>query len=185
MPIMFRDVIALAAALCTLCIAPFAAAEVVEITPSGFLVRHDVNVNAAPEASWKALVDVGNWWNSDHSFSGNAANLSIDPRPGGCFCEKLANGGGVSHMTVVFVSPNTVLRMTGGLGPLQGSGLAGSMTWRITPAPPASRIEVFYSVGGYMQGGFDKIAPAVSAVLGEQVNRLKNFIETGKPVAPK
>ena len=95
-------------------------------TPAGFLVRHDVNVNAAPEASWKALIDVGNWWNSDHSFSGNAANMSIDARPGGCFCEKLANGGGVSHMTVVFASPNTVLRMTGGLGPLQGSGLAGA-----------------------------------------------------------
>ena len=54
------------------------------------------------------------------------------------------------------------------------------MTWRITPAPPAAKIEVSYSVGGYMQGGFDKIAPAVNAVLGEQVNRLKNFIETGE-----
>jgi hypothetical protein len=74
--------------------------------------------------------------------------------------------------------------MTGGLGPLQGSGLAGSMTWRIVAAPPATKIEIFYSVGGYMQGGFDKMAPAVNAVLGEQLNRLKTFIETGKPVAP-
>jgi hypothetical protein len=36
-----------------------------------------------------------------------------------------------------------------------------------------------------MQDGFDKIAPAVNAVPGEQLNRLKTFIETGKPVAPK
>ena len=179
---MFRFGIAYAAALC---IAAPAAAEVVEATPSGFLIRHDVGVSATPEASWKALVDVGSWWNPDHTYSGNAANLSIEARPGGCFCEKLANGGGVAHMTMVFVSPNTVLRMTGGLGPLQGSGLAGSLTWRITPAPPAARIELTYSVGGFMQGGFDKMAPAVNAMLGEQLNRLKTFIDTGKPVVPK
>ncbi len=162
-----------------------AAADVVDITPAGFLLKHEVAVSAAPEAAWKALIDVASWWNGDHSYSGNAANMSIDARPGGCFCEKLANGGGVSHMTVVFASPNTVLRMIGGLGPLQGSGLAGSMTWRIIPAPPAAKIEVSYSVGGYMQGGFDKIAPAVNGVLGEQLNRLKSLIDTGRPAAPK
>ena len=162
-----------------------AAAEVVDITPAGFLIKHEVAVNAAPDAAWKALVDVASWWNGAHSYSGDAANMSIDARPGGCFCERLANGGGVAHMTVVFASPSTVLRMTGGLGPLQGSGLAGSMTWRIIPAPPAAKIEVSYSVGGYMQGGFDKMAPAVNGVLGEQLNRLKSLIDTGRPAAPK
>ena len=166
-------------------IATSAAAEIADLTSSGFLIRHEVAVDATPEAAWKALVDVGNWWNSSHTYSGNAANLSIDARPGGCFCEKLANGGGVSHLTVVYVSPSTVLRLAGALGPLQGSGLAGSMTWRIVPAPPSAKIEVSYSVGGYMQGGFDKLAPAVNAVVGEQLSRLKTFIETGKPVAPK
>jgi len=31
-----------------------------------------------------------------------------------------------------------------------------------------------------MQGGFEKIAPAVNTVLGEQLNRLKAFIEKDK-----
>lgn len=35
-----------------------------------------------------------------------------------------------------------------------------------------------------MTGGFDKIAPAVDAVLGEQLARLESFVETGKP-SPK
>lgn len=179
---MLRNIIAMSAGLC---LAPVAAADVLDLTATGFLVRHEFPVSATPDASWKALLDVGSWWNPDHTYSGSAANLSIDARAGGCFCEKLANGGGVSHMTVVFVSPNTVLRMTGGLGPLQGSGLAGSMTWRIIPSPPAAQLEMTYSVGGYMQGGFDKIAPAVNAMLGDQVTRLKNLIETGKPAAPK
>ena len=36
-----------------------------------------------------------------------------------------------------------------------------------------------------MQGGFEKIAPAVDRVVGEQLGRLQTFIETGKPVLPK
>jgi hypothetical protein len=131
-----------------LCVSRVAAAEVVEVVPSGFLIRHVVTVDATPEATWKALIDVGNWWNPVHSYSGSAANMFIDPRPGGCFCEKLPNGGGVSHMTVVYASPVTALRMVGGLGPLQGAGLTGSMTWRIVPAPPGVRLDLTYSVGG-------------------------------------
>lgn len=179
-----RAVVAFAA-LMSAAAPALALADVLEVTASGFLIRHDVTVSGTPEVSWKALLDIGSWWNSDHTYSGNSTNLSIDARPGGCFCEKLTNGGGVSHMMVVFVSPNTVLRMSGGLGPLQSSGLAGSLTWRIVPAPPGSKLEVSYSVGGYMQGGFDKIAPAVNGVLGEALNRLKLLIDTGKPVAPK
>jgi hypothetical protein len=88
-------------------------------------------------------------------------------------------------MSVVYASPGQVVRMMGALGPLQGSGLAGSMTWKFTPAASVTKIELSYSVGGYMQGGFEKIAPAVDRVVGEQLGRLKTFLETGKPVLPK
>ena len=47
--------------------------------------------------------DVGRWWNPEHSYSGVAANFSIDARAGGCFCERLKDGS-VAHMTVVFVA---------------------------------------------------------------------------------
>jgi hypothetical protein len=42
-----------------------------------------------------------------------------------------------------------------------------------------------YSVGGFMAGGFESIAPAVEQVLGEQANRLKRFVETGTAGAAK
>ena len=86
-------------------------------------------------------------------------------------------------MTVIAVFPGRMLRMTGALGPLQGSGLAGSLTWLLTGAAGGTNLEMSYSVGGYMQGGFEKIAPAVDAVLGEQVTRLKAYLETGKPAS--
>ncbi|MEO8132800.1 MAG: SRPBCC family protein [Betaproteobacteria bacterium] len=161
------------------------AADVTDVSAAGFLVRHEITVNAAPDAAWRAVVDVGKWWNPAHSYSRDGANLSIDARPGGCFCEKLANGGGVQHMQVVFASPGSMLRMTGALGPLQASGVAATMTLRFTAAQPATKIELSYSVGGILQSGMEKMAPAVNAMLGEQMARLKSLIDTGQPVPPK
>ncbi len=163
-------------------------AEVANVAPNGFAVKHSMTIQASPQKVYEALVGkVGSWWNPEHTFSNDSKNLSIDARAGGCFCEKLANGGSVEHMRVVFAWPGRILRMTGGLGPLQGSGIAGSMTWQLEAAKGAAgatSLEFSYGAGGYMAGGFDKIAPAVDAVLGEQLARLKSFVETGKP-APK
>ena len=163
-------------------------AEVANVAPNGFTVHHTVTIPTSPEKVYAALVNgVGSWWNPEHTYSHDSKSLSIDARPGGCFCEKLGNGGGVEHMRVVFAWPGRMLRMAGALGPLQGSGLAGSMTWQLGAAKGAAgatSLEFSYSAGGYMAGGFEKIAPAVDAVLGEQLARLKSFVETGKP-APK
>jgi hypothetical protein len=63
------------------------------------------------------------------------------------------------------------------------------MSWKLTAATGATgpagatSLEFSYSAGGYMQGGFEKIVPTVDAVLGEQLARLKAFVETGKPAA--
>ena len=160
------------------------AADVVEATPSGFQLRFEATVAAPPEKAYAALVsDIGSWWNMDHSYSRDGKMMSIDARPGGCFCEKLPNGGGVEHMRVVFAMPGNTLRMQGGLGPLQTAGVVGSMSWRFIAAPPGTKIEMSYSVGGYLQGGLDKMSGPVNGVLGEQFTRLKTYIETGKPTA--
>src|SRR5215468_4374370 len=152
-----------------------------EITSNGFLVKFDVSINAPAAKVYDALVgQVGSWWNSEHTYSHDAKNLSIDARPGGCFCEKLPNGGGVEHLRVVYVSPPQIARFSGALGPLQATGVAGSMTWKLTGGPNSTRLDLSYSVGGFIPGGFEKIAPAVEGMLREQVDRLKQFIETGK-----
>jgi uncharacterized protein YndB with AHSA1/START domain len=153
-----------------------------QVTPTGFLVKLEVNINAPVAKVYEALVGrIGLWWNPEHTYSHDAKNLSIDPRPGGCFCEKLPNGGGVEHLRVVHVSPGEVLRLSGGLGPLQASGLAGSLTWKLTGGGENTRVQLSYSVGGFIDGGFEKIAPAVESMLSDQLNRLKLFIETGEP----
>jgi len=152
-------------------------------------VKIATQIHAAPADVYSRLVhNVGDWWSSAHSFSADAHNLSIDDRPLGCFCEKLASGG-VRHMEVVFVSPGKMLRMSGGLGPLQGIAAAGSMTFTFTPAEGGTRLKVTYTVVGYIAQGMNTWAAPVNAVLAEQIMRLKNYIETGNPAgaseAPK
>jgi hypothetical protein len=59
-----------------------------------------------------------------HTFSRNAANLSLELHAGGCFCERLKNDGSVQHMQVVYVAPGEALRLRGALDPLQIEGVA-------------------------------------------------------------
>src|SRR5262249_6153526 len=67
-----------------------------QVMPNGFLVQFDVSVNAPPAKVYEALVgQIGSWWNPEHTYSHDAKNLSIDARPGVCFCEKLPNSGGI------------------------------------------------------------------------------------------
>jgi uncharacterized protein YndB with AHSA1/START domain len=155
---------------------------VVQVNSTGFLVKHEVSVNAAPAKVYDALMgQIGSWWDPQHTYSGDSKNLAIDARPGGCFCERLQNGGGIEHMRVVYIQPGKLIRMSGALGPLQASGLAGSLTWKLTGSDGSTNLELSYSVGGYMEGGIEKMAPAVNDMLGEQLQRLKAFVETGNP----
>lgn len=158
-------------------------AAIAQVSAGGFVRRHEAMVNAPPAKAYDALVQLGSWWSSDHTYSGDAKNMSIEPRAGGCFCERLKDGGSIEHMRVVYAQPARALRMAGGLGPLQAAGVAGSMTWRLTPVESGTKLELSCTVGGFTDGGFDKMAPLVDSVLGEQFQRLKLFIETGKPTA--
>ena len=164
-----------------LALASAASAEVVDSSANGFTSRNVEMIAAHPSRVYTAAVEhVARWWNPAHSYSRNAANLSLDPRPGGCLCERLPNGG-VVHLSVVYIAAPQEIRFAGGLGPLQRAGVAGSMIWKLTESAGATQFEWTYAVGGYMPGGLAAIAPAVDGVLADQLRRLKRFVETGRP----
>jgi hypothetical protein len=173
-------------AIAILVLAPsFAAAEVIDSSSNGFTVKVAITIQAPPADVYGRLIhNVGDWWSSGHTFSGDAHNLSIEEKPMGCFCEKLPGGGGVRHMEVIYLAPDKALGLSGGLGPLQAMAVAGSMIFRISPAEGGSRLEVTYAVGGYSKAGLDALAKPVDSVLIEQITRLKNYTERGDP-APK
>jgi len=164
----------------------WAEAEVMDSAANGFTVRILTTIHAAPADIYGRLThNIGDWWSSEHTFSGNAHNLSVDERPLGCFCEKLPNQGSVRHMEVLFVAPGKTLRMSGALGPLQALGAAGTLTFALTAAGDGTQLEATYAVGGYSPEGTTSWAAPVNAMLTEQVTRLKNYIETGNPGTPE
>jgi hypothetical protein len=158
-----------------------AAAEVTDSAANGFTTVNSVVVTADRMTSWEAALQVGRWWSSAHTMSGDAARMSIEPHVQGCFCESLGEQAGVVHLTVLSVMPGTSLRLSGGLGPLGLMGVYGNMTWDFEDVDDGTRIRFKYAVGGYMDGGLDQIAGAVDAVLGEALGRLQSYINTGNP----
>ena len=157
-------------------------ADIVDSSATGLTVRSRVAITATPARVYNHIIsDVGLWWNSAHTWSGNSQNLTIDTRAGGCFCEKLANGGSAEHMRVVYAAPGKMLRLSGALGPFQSLAVTGTMTWTLTKSDQGTVLVVEYTLGGYRPGGMAPVAGAVDYVITEQVSRLKRFIETGKP----
>jgi len=59
-----------------------------EQASTGFTVNHEVVVGAPADQVYRSLVgQVDQWWHPAHTYTGDSGNLSIDARPGGCFCE--------------------------------------------------------------------------------------------------
>lgn len=170
-------VLALAAAISA---AP-ASAEVTRTTDNSFVSRHEVVVEASPKQVWLALITPADWWRSEHTWSGDAKNLTLMPRAGGCFCETIPEvsepgrftlEGSAEHMRVVQASPETALRMVGSLGPLQSEPVNGVLTIAISKIDQGTRIVWEYNVGGPMRYEVPVIAKAVDGVMGLQLAAL-------------
>lgn len=149
----------------------------------GFVVDRSVVVPANAATSWRMLLQPAAWWQGVHTFSGNAANLTMDVRAGGCFCERLPGRGHVQHMRVIHAAPGRLLRMSGALGPLQGEAVQGTMTITLEPATAGTAIRMVYVVGGYMRLKTAQIAPAVDAVLGAQLASLAERLGVARPAS--
>lgn len=156
-----------------------AAAGVTANGPPGFVVRQERVVAADPARVWSSFEQIGQWWDDAHTYSGKAANLTLDLRAGGCFCERWP-GGEIEHLRVAYVSAAShQLVMTGGLGPLLWLGASGSLIVKLAPAEGGTKISWEYRVSGYQPDGWEKTAASVDAVLGQQVDRLVRHATTG------
>jgi hypothetical protein len=164
------------AAIALVAAAPVSA-EVKSISDRGFAVYHEVTTPSAPGAAFNAMVrDVSKWWESAHTWSGSAGNLYFDAQLGGCFCERLPDGGGVEHLRIIYLAPAKEIRMRGALGPLQQMGLQGAMTWKLETVANGTRITFEYIVNGHLPGGFEGLAPVVDGVIGAQLGSLANYL---------
>lgn len=172
-----------AAAILAMGLAATAArSEVVARSASGFQSTTSVWVSRpARDAYERAVGAVGRWWDPAHTYSGDAANLTLQASAGGCFCETLPGGGSVQHLEVAYVQPGAAIRLLGGLGPLQEIGAGGALTWKFETIDGRTRLTWTYRVTGMEADDAAKLAGPVDQVLGLQLSRLGRFIDTGAP----
>lgn len=166
-------------------LASVARAEVKEAGPDHLLVQDSRVIHASPTQLYAALIDVGHWWNSEHTYSGDASHLSLQAEAGGCFCERWGDQSAL-HGRVLWAAPGHLLRLESSLGPLQGMAVQGVMTFMLKPASGGTTLQFEYRVNGGSTSGLDKLAPTVDGVLMQQLQRLQSYAQTGKsaPLKP-
>jgi uncharacterized protein YndB with AHSA1/START domain len=173
---------ALALAAFALVLAMACPAEVVDSAPNGITVRSTLVIQAPPGDVYQKLVkNVGDWWNSAHTFSQDAHNMTIDDKPGGCFCEKLPGGGGVQHFEVAMSSPGKFIMFRGAMGPMLSQAVMGSLEITLVPDGAGTKLTATLRAGGYMPNGVNSMAGPADMVVAEQFTRLKSYIEKGTP----
>ncbi|MEL6723414.1 MAG: SRPBCC domain-containing protein [Pseudomonadota bacterium] len=149
-----------------------AQADVVASAPDHFTLKLEATAELSPDEVWARLIEPAEWWQSDHTYSLDANNLSLDAQPGGLWREDW-DGGSVWHGTVLQAQPGKSMVLSAPFGPLQG--LAVTSIWTITLEPldeGGTKITFDHVTNGTSASGLDKLAPAVDFVKGAALTSL-------------
>ena len=155
-----------------------AGAEVKMATAEGALIEHRFRIAANPEAAWQVLVHPEQYWPKDHTWSGDAANLSLAPEAGGCFCERW-EGGSAEHGRVVMARPGQLLRFRGSLGPFQEMAVTGVLTVTLAPVEAGTEAVVTYRLSGDASHEFAGFIKSVDEVIGLQFGGFAKLASAG------
>ncbi len=156
-------------------------AEVTWSNDSAFEITIERTLPVTPDEAYTRFTQISRWWSADHSYSGDAANFYLQPTAGGCWCENLPGGGSVEHMRVLHASPGKLLRLSGGLGPLQDYPLAAIMSVNFIATETEdeeaqTRITLIYRVSGDVEGGLAPWASGVEPVIAEAIGLFENYV---------
>ncbi|MBX9575929.1 MAG: hypothetical protein K2X07_09855 [Caulobacteraceae bacterium] len=151
-----------------------AAAEVVARSENGFTLRFVSQVAADADRIPASLEALPHWWDGAHSYTGEAANLSLDLKPGGCWCEKMPDGTSFDHGRTTSVQPDRML-FHAPFGPLRGRATRSDleMTWRREPT--GLTLVWTMTVEGV---GVGAMADPVDAVMAAGFRRWATYLET-------
>lgn len=154
-----------------------AAAEVVERGPDHFVLRYETGLETTPEDIYGSIGDIGQWWDSAHTYSGDARNMTLPLEVGACFCERLADGSDFEHGRVVAADPETGVLLNAPLGPLKGKTTRADLSIGWSGANAGWTLVMTYVVRGEGVGAW---ADGVDAVMQGQYTRLTHYVEYGE-----
>jgi len=146
-------------------------ARIIASSLDHYTLHQEAISSDTPDAIWERLIHPARWWHPDHSFSGNAENLTLEPIAGGFWREQW-DGGSVAHGRVLYVKDGEQLRLNAPFGPLQEMAVTVIWTITITQHGTGSKIVFEEIANGTTKSNLIEIAPAVDFVKTEAINRL-------------
>lgn len=152
-----------------------AAAEVVSRSEDAFTLKFSARTEYGPGRIAGSLAGLPHWWDPAHTYTGDAANLSLDLRPGGCWCEKLADGTDFDHGRTVSTTIGEI-RFHAPFGPLRGTATRADLTVAWTLVDRAMEPTWTFVVEG---PGVGAMAGAVDGVMEGGFRRWIHWLETG------
>ncbi|MEM6775926.1 MAG: SRPBCC domain-containing protein [Pseudomonadota bacterium] len=157
--------------MCAIGVTAPAHAEVVSASDSHFTLRHDGHTSRSVEDTWQRLIRPSSWWDPRHSYSGDAANISLELEVGGLWREDW-DGGSVAHGTVLFIDEEKTLRLEAPFGPLQGMGAYVVWTITLEAAEEGTNVVFEESAIGPAGANYQAMAEAVDGVKTEAMRNL-------------
>jgi hypothetical protein len=139
---------------------------------SGFALRHEVSTTLAPGEVWDRLLEPNTWWDPEHTYSGDAANLSLADEAGAYWREDWS-GGSVLHGQILLMKTGEQLVLSAPFGPLMATG--ARCIWSITLTPDGqggTTIQSTHRVVGAPGTGLEELAGPVDFVMGNGLRRL-------------
>ena len=152
-------------------------AEIKASAKDGFHISVTKQVDLGRNQAFKTFVsELSKWWDSSHTYSGDSKNVALDLKQK-CMIERLPEGGFVRHMEIVFYQPGKMLRLTGGLGPLQGMGVDGALNVSFSETDGSATVRLNYLVNAASFQNLEQVAKPVDRVLTEQMTRFKKHCD--------
>ena len=148
-----------------------ALAEIVVSQPDHYQLVHEGVSEQSVEQVWDRLINPDQWWHPEHTYSGDAANLSLNLTAGGQWQEQ-SDTHTVSHGTVLFVNPPYQLKLNAPFGPLQGKAVTVVWTITLEALDQGTRVTFEEIANGTSASALDELAPAVDFVKAEALHRL-------------
>jgi len=141
-------------------------------------IRRSVDIEAPRDTVFKALTDdISAWWGAPYLASGeDAADIVLEPWPGGLFKEVTADGDGYVWCIVEQVFRNRLLTLAGRMG--MWEAITGNIRFELEDQDGGTRLTVEHAAIGRLtaetEAGFSE---GWQDLLG---NRLKGFVERGE-----
>ena len=152
-----------------------AAAEIASRSDDAFTLTFSARTSYGPGRIAGSLEGLPHWWDPAHTYSGDAANLSLDLRPGGCWCERLADGTDFDHGRTVSVTFGEIL-FHAPFGPLRDRATRADLTVAWSLADREMEPSWTFVVEG---PGVGAMAEAVDGVMEGGFRRWIHWLETG------